>query len=178
MKMHSLQKGVSLIEFALIAPIILLILLSVIDFGRVIQANNIIINIAREGGNLAARSTLSPQYIMNAIADTSSPLDMPSNGGIIITQLSAVSNNSTTARVLEQHRWTNGRAVISRIWNGCGSWNAGTCQLPATSPRVTLPVQLSMAGDIVFTVEVFYRYEPLFEYAMPVDNNLYSLTIL
>lgn len=178
MKNRLQQHGVSLIEFALIAPILILILLCVVDFGRAIQANNIIINISREAGNLSARTASAPQYIMTAVADTSEPLDMPTNGGIIITQLSAVSSNSATARVIEQSRWTNGRNVVSRIWNGCGAWNVGTCQLPATAPQVTLPVQLMMSGDIVYAVEVFYRYEPLFELAMPIDNNLYSLTIL
>lgn len=172
------ESGASLIEFALVLPIMLLLMLGIFDYGRVIQANNIIINLSREGGNLVARTPATPQYAMSALASTSSPLEMNSNGGMIITQLTATADDSGRATVVSQSRWVDGRVVNSHIWNGCGNWSSGECILPSTAPVVTLPVLLLKQGDAVYTVEVFYRYNTVFGFAMPTESNLYSLTLL
>ena len=47
------QGGQALIEFALVVPLVLLIFMSVFDFGRAIYAYNAISNAAREGGRTA-----------------------------------------------------------------------------------------------------------------------------
>lgn len=177
MKIPSREKGVSLIEFALVLPIMFLLLMGVFDYGRTIQANNIVINMSREGGNLAARTPATPAYVMEALADTSAPLEMPANGGIVITQFSASADDSAQASVVTQSRWTGGRSVNSRLW-ACGSWSSGECTVPATPPVVTLPVKLLRKGDTVYAVEVFYRYDPVFGFAMRNEANLYSLTLL
>jgi hypothetical protein len=47
------QHGQTLVEFALIAPILVVLLLALFDFGRAIYAFNAISNAAREGARLA-----------------------------------------------------------------------------------------------------------------------------
>ena len=47
------RKGQSLVEFALILPVLLLVLFGVFDFGRAIYAYNAVSNSAREGGRTA-----------------------------------------------------------------------------------------------------------------------------
>jgi Flp pilus assembly protein TadG len=47
------SRGQSLTEFALILPILLLIIFGVVDFGRAIYAYNAVSNAAREGGRTA-----------------------------------------------------------------------------------------------------------------------------
>lgn len=178
MKIHAREQGVSLIEFALVLPIMLLLMLAVFDYGRAIQANNIIVNMSREGGNLIARTSATPQFVMAALASTSSPLVMSTYGGIVITQLTANADDSSQASVVAQSRWVGGRAVVSHIWNGCGTWISGECKVPTTPPVVTLPVLMLKQGDEVYAVEVFYRYDPVFSFSMPTEANLYSLTLL
>ena len=46
-------RGQAIVEFALILPIFVLLLVGVLDFGRAIYAYNTINNAAREGGRLA-----------------------------------------------------------------------------------------------------------------------------
>jgi Flp pilus assembly protein TadG len=46
-------RGQSLVEFALIAPLLILLLLALFDFGRAIYAYNAISNAAREGARIA-----------------------------------------------------------------------------------------------------------------------------
>jgi Flp pilus assembly protein TadG len=47
------RRGQTLVEFALILPIFLLLLVGIFDFGRAIYAYNTVNNAAREGGRLA-----------------------------------------------------------------------------------------------------------------------------
>jgi Flp pilus assembly protein TadG len=49
----SRERGQSLVEFALIAPLLVLLLLAIFDFGRAIYAYNTISNAAREGARIA-----------------------------------------------------------------------------------------------------------------------------
>ncbi len=50
---NATARGQSLVEFALILPILILMLVGVLDFGRAIYAYNTINNAAREGARLA-----------------------------------------------------------------------------------------------------------------------------
>ncbi len=61
-------RGQTLVEFALILPVLLLILLGIVDFGRVIYANNVIANAAREGGRTAIVNQTSAEIRARAIA--------------------------------------------------------------------------------------------------------------
>ena len=178
MKRRSLQSGTSLIELAFVLPIMVTLFLGIFDYARTIQAKNILINMSREGGNLAARTVYSPQFIMQALAQTASPLEMSNYGGIIITELSASAANTTQAEVLAQSRWTDGKAVTSKIWKNCSNWVSGECTISSPHPVVTLPLQMSRQGDVVFAVEVFYQYTPVFQAVMPDSADLYSLTLL
>lgn len=47
------QQGVTLVEFALITPIVVLILLGIFDFGRAIYQYNTLSHLAREGARFA-----------------------------------------------------------------------------------------------------------------------------
>ena len=52
-------RGNTLIEFALVLPILLLLIFGVVDYGRAIQFANILTGISGESANLAARTPAS-----------------------------------------------------------------------------------------------------------------------
>ena len=62
-------RGISLVELALVLPVLLLLVLGVVDFSRAIQFNNILVNLTREGANLSARTTEQPPYILRALIE-------------------------------------------------------------------------------------------------------------
>lgn len=175
------QRGVAFIEFALLAPLLIFIVLAIFDYARAIQANNILINMSREGANLVARTTANPQFIMNAVADTADPLDMARQGGMVITRVMGRADGR--AEVVEQYRWTGGVSRPSRFWSNCGTWINGTCTVPATRPVVNLPVVLR-TGDMVYLVETFYAYQSLFGglqlggLLLPANPDMYCYTML
>lgn len=193
--------GAAAVEFAIILPLLLLLGLSIFDIARAIQANLILTSVAREGGNLAARPTgYSYTQVMDALADTTPPLDMQNNGMIYITKIMGYAAGGAISNiVLEQHRWQKGWAVSgylpsSTVWNcgasGATSWRSdGACAgLPGPSPGSpaanVMTGQLA-DGEVIYTVETYYRYQSLFSTVQlgggmktsQVGPGLYSIAI-
>lgn len=176
------QRGISAIELALVLPVLLLLVLGVADFARAILFNNVLINMSREGANLASRTMQSPQFIIDALNHTASPLEMETHGMVYIARVTGVDDGhgAVVARVDEMHRATAGDASLaSKVWS-CPSWTAGgQCNLPAdTADRVVvLPMRLAL-GAQVHAVEVIYHYAPMSNYVMRTASDLYSWTLL
>jgi len=82
------RDGQGLVEFALVVPLILLLLMGVLDFGRAIFAFNEVSNAAREGGRTGIvnqtladiRSRAAAQAIGLGVP-TTAPASCPANGG-------------------------------------------------------------------------------------------------
>lgn len=167
---RSVSRGGAAIEFLLCLPLLLLAF-PVIDLARVVQANMILTNMAREGASLAARTARSEQAIMQALAATAPPLQMSANGMIRITRILARRDHGVLRNVvLSQHRWTGGAYhPPGGVWR-CGSggtwWDAqGNCaglQQGAAAPEVPLMRNELREGDVVYLVESFYRFPLLF----------------
>jgi hypothetical protein len=85
------NKGTALIEFCFILPILVIMVLFIIDFGRLIQARIIITNVAREGGNLASRGIATPTGtdLITMLQSSAAPLDLVQSGRICISSIEA-----------------------------------------------------------------------------------------
>jgi Flp pilus assembly protein TadG len=174
------ERGAAVIEMALLLPLLVAIALPVVDFARNMQAQMILINVSREGANLATRASLTfpMQTIMSSLTMTTPPLNMNANGMIYITQVVGNNNcdangNGCTGVVAAQYRWNGGNytGAQSQFWN-CGSsgtrWAAdgtGSCSgLPSPgskSPEVTLLQGQLTSGQTAYVVEAFYYQTPL-----------------
>jgi hypothetical protein len=186
--------GAALVELAIILPVLLLLTFGVFEFGRAIQAKNIITGMSREGANLAARTQETPQTIMDAIASTADPLDMGANGMIFITEVMGVDDGTGTVNpiVQDQDRYVNGgyTTATSRVWGGCGSWTDGKCTVSGnpvadlegdgagTYSGMENPEDGGIkAGETVYAVEVFYNYIPIIRYVMDNNIQIYSRNV-
>ena len=178
------SRGNSVIELALILPILMLLVLGVIDYGRAIHFNNILINISREGANLASRTAQDQQYIIPVLEKTAQPLNMEQDGMIYITQLTLQHDGSVV--VVKQYRATQGATTFpSKIWSGCRRWDSGVCISIPTPPHTShLPSALfnplppAGGSETFYAVESFYNYSPFIGYVMKGPQALYSLTVL
>lgn len=162
--------GTAAVEFAFILPLLVLLAIPLFDFARVIQANMILINISREGANLASRSSQTPQTIMNAIAATAPPLNMGSRGMIYITKVMGNREGGAIRNVIvQQDKWLAGGyapAPASALWT-CGAWNGdGSCgSIPANpdlAPTANVMTNQLVDGEVIYVVEGFYRANILF----------------
>jgi Flp pilus assembly protein TadG len=156
--------GQSAVELALVLPILVTLALGIFDLSRAVRANNILINVSREGANLAARTTrssISAEDLMNSLAATAQPLVLADKGMLFITELRR--NRAGKLEIVSQEGWSRNSGEI------------GT--------RVTLAnAQSKYLGDIpvavgqsVYIFEAGYVYRPLL---LPsVTPTLYSATV-
>jgi len=70
---HHAQRGQSLVEFAFVLPIIVLVIVAFIEIGRAVFAWNTIANAARQGARVAAVNQLS----VVTDCDESRPIEDP-----------------------------------------------------------------------------------------------------
>ena len=171
------QRGLAAVEFALLLPLLLMLLFGMIDAARALQANIIITNISREGANLVARGNTQldtgSQDIIYALMASAPPLNVKQQGMVYITRVMGVVKGSLARSVvLDQYRWddgvrnlghrANGYLPASRVY-GCTSWNGPLCKSINSTAR---PDTDTMAGrladgEVVYVVETFYRYDML-----------------
>jgi len=198
------RRGVAAVEFALLLPLLLLLLFGMIDAARALQANIIMVNLGREGANLVARGGTGldsgAQDIMYALMASAPPLNVNKQGMIYITRvIGVVSGGTAKSVVLDQYRWDDATrklgfsytygygasAPSSRVY-GCTSWNAGACTSVASNARPTTTVMNGQLddGEVVYVVETFYRYDMMLTgfaaggFALPTFGpDLYSFTV-
>ncbi len=174
---HFHCRGTSTIELALLMPILLILVLGVVDFGRALQFNNILVGMSREAANSAARTSATQTDIITALGQTGQPMEMTPNGMIYITTVTGRADGR--ANVQSQYRYTTGNVGLgSHVFN-CGSWGAGgACNVPTSpAPIITLSVPLA-AGDLVHVAESIYYFTPIAGYVMTQPITLYSATML
>ena len=85
------ERGDGLVEFALILPVLLLILFSILDLGRAVYAFHVVANCAREGARFATVSSGDPADIAAVVQAAAVGLDL--------TQLTATVTYPTTDSV-------------------------------------------------------------------------------
>jgi len=180
-------RGQSTIEFAFMALFLLpLLALGVFEFGRAIQAKNIVINMSREGTNLVRRSSDDPQNIMNALANTAQPLDMARYGMFYITEVKGMSSGQI--EVVTQYKWLS--ATVSPLPPSkvpVSSCTPGPHDPPGVcTPSSTLNANLTALhltsgaladGQIAYVTEVFYHYPVIFRNIINYSPQIYSITI-
>ena len=192
-KNRKYSAGLAAVEFALLVPLLLLLAIPLFDLARLIQANLILINLSREGANLALRmgtcpipTQAYPQCIMDKIAEATPPLNMAANGMIYISKIMGNGAGKQNS-ILEQYRWTQGSNQSSRVWS-CSSWASdGMC---SSIPVAGSPIDDAMAnqlgaGEVIYVVEGLYHTTLLFNamnlgfgITTPAFNpDLYSKTI-
>ena len=97
MRIHSLrsEKGIATIEFSMISVVLIVLVFGIIEFGTLIQAQAVVTNVGREGGNLASRDLKTGQDLLDLLASSSTPLNFsgdPERYKIYIAKADAATN--------------------------------------------------------------------------------------
>jgi len=95
------SRGIAAVEFAIILPFLLIITFGAIDFGRLIHARLVVINVSREAANLASRYrdvTIKAEAddLLSLLQVSGKPLDLDADGKIYITKIVAGASSTQT----------------------------------------------------------------------------------
>lgn len=154
------NKGASAVEFAIILPILVIMVFGAIDFGRLFHARLIMTNMAREGASLASRDIQSATDLLTMLQAGSSPLDMRNYGRIFIWRIKAgVSARSPYPTIDNAASAATGSLVVTSSI-GTGKPNMG---LDGDVYQHLIFDTGNAAADIgdITVVEVFYQYRPI-----------------
>src|ERR1700683_793647 len=86
--------GQALFELALLVPLLLLVMLSIIEYSRALNMEQRLVDLTRQGSNMASRGT-ALSTAAAAVAQGSAPLNVSSAGGGGITPAPRSSNSAT-----------------------------------------------------------------------------------
>lgn len=89
--------GVSAVEFAVLAPILFMLVMGFIEFGRAMMATNLLTNVAREGARVAVIPTSSNTEVSSTVSDNMSSLGMPTTNMCLTVDVNGTTANCNTA---------------------------------------------------------------------------------
>jgi len=84
------QRGAALVELAFLLPILIVLVLGIIDFGRLIHARLVMTNVSREGGSLGSRDIRVGSQLVSMLQSSAAPFDLSGGDGrIYVTKIRA-----------------------------------------------------------------------------------------
>lgn len=143
--------GVSAVEFALMAPILALLIAGTMEFGRLVMLTHKLQNGSFILADLVARDkTLNAgqlDTIFLALGQIIQPFEFGASGAAVVTSVGTDAGN---------------KPVVNWQRRGAGTL-ASPSAIGAQGKPATLPPDLTIApGETIIVAEVFYDYEPIF----------------
>jgi Flp pilus assembly protein TadG len=93
------ERGQSLVEFAMVAPLVLVLLFAIVDFGRAFQSWITVTNAAREGARLAATGATQQDVVARVQTAASGLSPALAGNQITVTNAQGTTGTSVTVRV-------------------------------------------------------------------------------
>ena len=134
------ERGQAAVELAMVLPLLLVILLGTIEFGRAFELKHAIGGLSREAANLAARGTSLTQAVAVTLAN-GADLRLSEEGGVVASTVVAA----------------NGRVTVEDQVASPGY--DGRTKIGLKGAQVTgIDVSGLTSGESLSVVEVFYDY--------------------
>jgi hypothetical protein len=181
--------GQALVEFAIIIPLMMVVVLGVIEVGYVLLDQHVVTKMAREGANLISRDTTLVDAA-NALRSMSSrPVDFSNGSKVIFSVLKkgGTLGTSNYDQVILYQRYEYGSASGTSTvrTRGGGSFNGPHNYEAANSDSNTglqvtnLPSALIQApGGMIYVTEIFSAHRlitPFDRWGVSVPTTLYSI---
>ena len=152
------KSGQAAAEFAVVVTAVLVLLFGLIDFGRALNYEQVMVGLTRQGSNTASRGTTLPTTAAALVAATA-PLNVATSGKVIVTSVAQVQNtNQITGQAS-----SGGVPCASHIGNAVG----GAATIPPAAATITA------AGQTIYVTEVCYSYQPI----TPIGNFIKNMVM-
>lgn len=184
------QDGQSLVEFAVVLPLILLVVLGVIEFGYALLDSHVVTKLAREGSNLISRDT-SLQDATTAMKNmTTRPVNFDNGSSklifSVIRKVGSVGTTNYNKEILYQ-RYEYGSlagATSALKTRGSGSFGSAPEYVAANADNdanlqiTNLPAGLVVTGGMLYVTEIFTKHlaiTPFDKFGVKLPETLYSI---
>jgi Flp pilus assembly protein TadG len=181
------EAGQSVIEFALVLPLVVLLTLGVVELSSALLDMHVVTSFSREGSNLISRNTTLQDAVTAMRQMSSRPVNLNDGSSKII--LSVIKRVATTGAgnynkdILYQRCEYGALAAQSKLQGGRGAFGPGPdyqaldADNDARLQVSNLPVPLTLGGTLYVT-EVYTRHAlitPLDRFGVHVPDQLYSI---
>jgi hypothetical protein len=186
----SCDAGQGLIEFAIVAPIFLLLALGVAEFGYLMLDQHIVTKLTREGSNLISRDTSLQDAATAMRSMATRPVDFNgTNSRVILSVIKRGSTSSTpnwNKDILYQRHQIGGLPGASRLltrgavsFGGAPDYTAPNSDTNTNLQITNLPPTVSLApGGMVYVTEVYTKHSPITPlegFGLALPETLYSI---
>lgn len=184
------ESGQSLVEFAFVLPLLLVLALGVVEISYALLDNHVLTKLTREGSNLISRDT-SLQDAATAMRTMSSrPIDFNNGSRLIFSVLKKGATTGTTNfdKVILYQRYEFGSlsGVQSALatkgsgaFRGAPEYEAINSDTDARLQLSNLPANLTLArGGMLYVTEIYTKHPPLTpldRFGIRLADTLYSV---
>jgi hypothetical protein len=188
----SSHRGQSLLEFALIMPLILLVALGVIEVGYALLDQHVVTKLSREGSNLISRDVKINDVVAAMRNMSTRPVDFNTRSRMILSVLrkggTPGSPNYDRVILYQRHEFGSltGTGTASALQTvGAGAYR-GAPDYEAVNADTDTRIQLSFVpanlvldrGNTIYVTEIYTRHDlltPLSGFGVTVPSTLYSI---
>ena len=183
------SRGQSVIEFAMVTPLLVLIVLGVVEVSYALLDQHVITKLSREGSNLISRDTSLADSAAALKSMSGRPVDFDSNARLIfsVVRRGATTGTSNFDKDVLYERYEYGALSASSMISTRGSASYGTGpDYAAANPdgdtniQVTnLPAGITLTtGGTLYITEIYVQHElitPFDKFGVNVPKILYSI---
>jgi hypothetical protein len=183
-------RGQSLLEFALVMPVVLLVALGVIEFGYALLDQHVVTRLTREGSNLISRFTTIEDAETALATMSTRPVNFGTNSKVIFSVLKKGATVGTTnynqVILYQRHEYGSLGGVSSTLqtrgsgsFRGAPDYQANNSDTDSNLQVFPLPANINLAtGGFLYVTEVFTEHTPLTpigNFGITLPNQLYSI---
>lgn len=183
-------RGQSVVEFALIMPLVLVVALGVIETGYALLDQHVVTKLTREGSNLISRDTTLQDAVTAMRSMSTRPVDFNTSSRVIF---SVIKKGATTGTAnydkeilyqrLEFGALTGVQSTLrtrgSGAFRGAPDYEANNSDTDPNLQIMDLPANLTLIrGGLLYVTEVYTRHNlitPLDRFGVTVPDTLYSV---
>ena len=192
MKRLTSEHGQSLLEFAFIMPLVLLLALGVIEVSYALLDQHVVTKLTREGSNLISRDVKISDVETAMRTMSTRPVDFNTRSRMILTVLRKGGTPGTPNydRVIVYQRYAFGsltgtgyssalQTAGTGAYRGSPDYEAVNADTDTRIQVSSLPAGLTMdRGNTIYVTEIYTRHDlltPLSGFGVTVPNSLYSI---
>lgn len=184
------SRGQSLLEFALVAPLLVILALGVIEVGYALLDQHVVTKLTREGSNLISRDSTIQAAKTALTSMSTAPVNFESGSKVIFSVIRKGATTGTAnfgANILYQrYEYGDVPDAPSRIrtsgngsYRGAPNYEAINADTDRRLQIVNMPPNIEISpGGMVYVTEIYTehtRLTPLHNFGIPLPERLYSI---